>query len=355
MSLYAGQSTIDYTFGAQAWGTGALCQVFTSQGNMPSSTMSDLVSNCVISSANVKVTMAKTGGANFHVQLTGIGAFGAAAGKITGNVINFGTTVSTQDTDATKQIAMVEAGAAAGQANTPLATMTVVVARVLTNIMDVGMVEFTITPKDAAFGKNSLAYISFPTYYNPNIGSMMRCSLYDSKASADGERLYCNVAWDYTLRVMGPATDQKKDTAFALRVYGVQMNSFATAGNFGVGLTNATFWASNNQLTEFVTVADGTSGSWMGKLPIDVTSVSLSNNNLRSTTDITAAFTLPTTSDAVTAGSDFVAMTLPYQWMGVHSWADGTGTATASLKLVTTTGTGATAKTTKSTVKGKVV
>lgn len=46
VSLYAAQSKIDYTFGAQAFGTGALCQVFTSNGNMPSTTMSDLVSVC---------------------------------------------------------------------------------------------------------------------------------------------------------------------------------------------------------------------------------------------------------------------------------------------------------------------
>jgi len=38
------------------------------------------------------------------------------------------------------------------------------------------------------------------------IGDMMRCSLYDSTAAADGERLYCAVAWDYTLQVWGPAT-----------------------------------------------------------------------------------------------------------------------------------------------------
>jgi len=112
--LYAAESKIDYTFGAQSFGTGALCQVFTSNGNMPSTTMSDLVSVCAVDASKVTVTMAKTGSANFHVQLTGIPAFGAAAGKITGNVINFGTTVSTTDADAAKQIAMVEAGTAAG-------------------------------------------------------------------------------------------------------------------------------------------------------------------------------------------------------------------------------------------------
>lgn len=86
------------------------------------------------------------------------------------------------------------------------ATFTLVVARSLKNVMDVGMVGFTITPKLNDFGADSFAFIQFPHYYNPMIGDMMRCSLYDSTAAADGERLYCAVAWDYTLQVWGPAT-----------------------------------------------------------------------------------------------------------------------------------------------------
>jgi hypothetical protein len=138
--------------------------------------------------------------------------------------------------------------------------MTVVVARKLINVMDIGMVEFTITPKFSDFGKDQLAYISFPSYYNPNIGCMMRCSMYDASKNVDKESLYCNVAWDYTLRVMGPAAAAKKDAAFTLRVYGVAMNLHAAAGNFGVGLTNATFWASHSQLNEFKAAADTATG-----------------------------------------------------------------------------------------------
>jgi len=132
------------------------------------------------------------------------------------------------------------------------------------------------------------------------------------------------------------------------------MNLFAAAGNFGVGLTNATYWASDKKLTEFKAAADTTTGVWGGKLAIDVTSVSLSSAALRATTDITVAFKLPATTDTVTAASDFVAVQLPYQWMGVSGWMDGSATATAALKLVTTTGTGAAAKTTKTAVKGAV-
>lgn len=182
---------------------------------------------------------------------------------------------------------------------------------------------------------------------------MMRCSLYDTKGKADGERLYCKVAWDYTLEVHGPATDQAKDVAFELRVYGVSMNLHAAAGNFGVGLTNSTNWA-NKKLTEFKVAADTATGVWGGKLAIDVTLMTLSKNELRSTSDITMAFTLPATTDTVTASSDYVALQLPYQWMGVATWMDGTAVPSATLKLVTTTGTGSAAKTTKTAVKGAV-
>jgi hypothetical protein len=66
------------------------------------------------------------------------------------------------------------------------------------------------------------------------------------------------------------------------------------------------------------------------------------------------AFTLPATTDTVTAAADFIAVQLPFQWMGVAAWMDGTAVPTASLKLVTTTGTGTAAKTTKTTVAGAV-
>lgn len=51
MPLYSGatSSTIEYVFGSQTFGTGAVCQVFTSSGTMPSMVPSDLVYNCVVS------------------------------------------------------------------------------------------------------------------------------------------------------------------------------------------------------------------------------------------------------------------------------------------------------------------
>lgn len=42
------------------------------------------------------------------------------------------------------------------------------------------------------------------------------------------------------------------------------MNLHAAAGNFGVGLTNSTYWASDKKLTEFVSAADTATGVWGG-------------------------------------------------------------------------------------------
>jgi hypothetical protein len=78
----------------------------------------------------------------------------------------------------------------------------------------------------ADFDKNGMAFITFPTHYNPSIGDMMRCAIYDTKTSKDVETVYCAVAWDYTLKVMGPATAVSK-ASVVLRVYGVSMNSWS--------------------------------------------------------------------------------------------------------------------------------
>jgi hypothetical protein len=81
----------------------------------------------------------------------------------------------------------------------------------------------------------------------------------------------------------------------------------------------------------------------------------MSSDTMRSSSDMTIAFKLPTGYGADVAKNDFVAVQLPYQWMGVSSWMDGSATATASMKKVTTTTTGTTTSTSKKEMKGSVV
>jgi hypothetical protein len=179
--------------------------------------------------------MAKDSPANFFVQLVGSQTgWLAAADKVEGNVISFGVTIMSHDATESKRYVLATVGttdAASNDGKKPLAvatTMEVAVARTLVNTMDVGMIEFTLTKLSADFDKNGLAFITFPTYYNPTIGDMMRCAIYDTKGKKDVETVYCAVAWDYTLKVMGPATAVAK-ASVVLRVYGVSMNAWATA------------------------------------------------------------------------------------------------------------------------------
>lgn len=93
--MFATYSTIAFTFGTQTFGTGAICQVFTASGTAPSATPYTDVSDCVISGSSVTVTMAKSSSTvpSFFVQITGMDAWLAAAGKVTGTVTNFGAAV----------------------------------------------------------------------------------------------------------------------------------------------------------------------------------------------------------------------------------------------------------------------
>lgn len=106
------------------------------------------------------------------------------------------------------------------------------------------------------------------------------------------------------------------------------------------------------KVLEYKTVSDGTTGKWGAKGIIDVTKVELSSVDMRSTTDITIEFTLPTTSDTSMNDADFVGLELPFFWMTVPGWVDGSVAAAAALSLGTTAGTPA--KTTYAAVKGAV-
>jgi len=116
--------------------------------------------------------------------------------------------------------------------------------------------------------------------------------------------------------VAGPKTAVATAGIAYLRVFGVAMNAFSTAGTFGVGIKNQTSMG-NLQVNEWAEATDGTSGAWGGVLPIDVTNMVVQNSAMRSSTSITIDFTLPATTGTVTEGADFVALQLPW---GVPTW-----------------------------------
>jgi hypothetical protein len=157
---------------------------------------------------------------------------------------------------------MAVAGTAAGNSNTPGSTLKVVAARTLINVMDVGMVDFTVTSTVMAFGAGQVAIVSWPHYYNPCVGAI-RCELYDVTNKKASEQLFCHMLWDHTMMIMGPAKATTKGTAFNIRVYGVNMVYYATAANFGFGLANYTSWDTSKQLIEYTSATDlAKAGTW---------------------------------------------------------------------------------------------
>ena len=116
--------------------------------------------------------------------------------------------------------------------------------------------------------------------------------------------------------VKGPKTAVATAGIGYLRIFNVAMNSFATAGTFGVGLMNHTSHT-NMQVNEWGEATDGTTGAWAGVLPIDVNALVVSSSQMRSSTTVTIDFTLPTTTGTVTEGADYVALTLPW---GAFTW-----------------------------------
>lgn len=262
--MYAGYSKIDYTFGLQKFGANTVCKVFETLDSMPN-LMNPYtgVSECTVSESTVTILMAVDGTSpSFHVQLTSFGAWTApASNKIDGNLKSFTTTILKADDDKKKAV-MAIGGTAAGQSNTPASDLAVVAARTLINVMDVGMVDFTVTSKNMDFGSGQVAIVSWPYYYNPCVG-MVRCELYDVTAKKPLEQLYCKMLWDHTMMIMGPAKAAVKTKAFNIRVYGVNMVYYATAKEFGFGLTNYTTWETSKQLLEYKAAPDAAkAGSW---------------------------------------------------------------------------------------------
>lgn len=143
------------------------------------------------------------------------------------------------------------------------------------------------------------------------------------------------------MMVWGPKTALATAGIGYLRMYGVAMNAFGTAGTFGVGIMNQTS-ATNMQVNEYAEATDTTTGAFGGVLPIDVTALVVQNLAMRSSTQVTIDFTLPATTGTVTEGADFVGLQLPW---GVTTWHDGSAAPTVTMELVETADDGTVTKT----------
>jgi hypothetical protein len=76
-------------------------------------------------------------------------------------------------------------------------------AKSLTNVMDVGTVTFTFTLTVlTSWNKTGRAVVDVPKSYMPNVGENVGCSLW--KGADKLEDLYCDMQWDWSLKVWGP-------------------------------------------------------------------------------------------------------------------------------------------------------
>jgi len=179
---------------------------------------------------------------------------------------------------------------------------------------------------------DSWVMISFPSYYNPGLGNngAPRCVWRNSDNTADEESVFCYAGWDWNLFVKGPKTAVATAAAAYLRIMNVAMNSFATAGTFGVGIMNHTSMT-NHQVNEWGEATDTTTGAWGASKPIQVDALVVSSSQLRSSTTVTIDFMLP--ADGGTADADYVALMLPW---AAPTWHDGSAAPSVKLELVTT-------------------
>ena len=89
--------------------------------------------------------------------------------------------------------------------------------------MDTGDLRFNVTLKKlAVWDSKGFAFVEFPNYFKANVGEYVTCGLED-KAKKAKESLYCEMRWDYSLKIWGPAGKAVKlaDGPFILRISGV--------------------------------------------------------------------------------------------------------------------------------------
>lgn len=107
-----------------------------------------------------------------------------------------------------------------------------------------------------------MAIIDFPTYYAANIGEDIICGLYDKKYSKI-ETLYCEVQWDWSLKISGPRSyTVKKLVEHMIFVSGVTINNVKTPKKFMLGFTDT---EDTSKVKEFKTYIDDVSGTWNTK------------------------------------------------------------------------------------------
>jgi hypothetical protein len=176
--------------------------------------------------------------------------------------------------------------------------------------MDVGKMTFAFQLKTiTSWNITGRAVVEFPTYYAADIGEHVTCSLLD-KDKKPVEILFCDVQWDWSLKIWGPRkTAVKTLEDYSIVVHGVVMNNPAAAKNLYIGFTDTN---DMSKVKEFAIIADTVAGTYPTKDPITVFKAKFINNFVREICHLQIDFMMPVTSSQVMDKSDYISLQLPY-------------------------------------------
>jgi hypothetical protein len=103
----------------------------------------------------------------------------------------------------------------------------------MSNVMDNGAVVLGFTMGVLTeLTSTARMYVDVPKSYRPDLGDNYRCQLFDPEG-AFLEELYCDMQWDWSLKVWGPRTATVSSPTdapveYMLKVLGVQFSTSNT-------------------------------------------------------------------------------------------------------------------------------
>jgi hypothetical protein len=153
--------------------------------------------------------------------------------------------------------------------------------------------------------------VEFPSYYSADLGEHVTCNLQD-KDKKTVEILFCDVQWDWSLKIWGPRQTFVKNTdTFSIVVNGVIMNNPASAKNLYIGFTDTN---DMSKVKEFALVTDTVAGTYPTKTPINVFKAKFVNSYVREICHLNIDFMLPVTQSQDMDKADYVMLQLQYQF-----------------------------------------
>ncbi len=161
---------------------------------------------------------------DFFVEIINPNPYTFHDSAITGNLMNFGQMIQTLSKSSKTRYSLPSE-----KILQPVLTSVKLTKRYC-QLFDIGVLEFKISLQSIAqWDKQGFALVTFPFYYQANLGDNIICTfvLFDEE-----EDMYCAMEWDWTLRIWGPRySGVVKGQEFRIKITGVVMNTPTLKGN----------------------------------------------------------------------------------------------------------------------------